>query len=70
MAAISANTPALQTTLHSVRESDEYRSVAEQIQRGLRVLSISGLVAAPARALVLAALQQDTQKQFGIVVPA
>jgi transcription-repair coupling factor (superfamily II helicase) len=34
------------------------------------VISISGLVAAPARALALAALQRETGKQFAIIVPA
>jgi transcription-repair coupling factor (superfamily II helicase) len=44
--------------------------VVEQIQRGARVISISGLVAGPARALVLAALQHETAKHFALVVPA
>jgi transcription-repair coupling factor (superfamily II helicase) len=60
----------LQTALGSVLHTVEYRAVVDQIRRGARVLSLSGLVAAPARALVLAALQQETQKQFGIVVSA
>src|SRR5204862_3958333 len=48
---------ALQSALQSVIDSDELRSVLGQINRGARVISISGLVAAPARALALAALQ-------------
>jgi transcription-repair coupling factor (superfamily II helicase) len=60
----------LASTLNSVIDSDEFRRVLDQINRGLRVISISGLVAAPARALVLAALQRETGKQFAIVVPA
>ncbi|HEX6189515.1 MAG TPA: transcription-repair coupling factor [Pyrinomonadaceae bacterium] len=42
----------------------------DQVRRGTRVISISGLVAAPARALALAALQRETGKQFALVVPA
>jgi len=44
--------------------------VLDEIKRGARVVSISGLVAAPARALALAALQRETGKQFVLVVPA
>jgi transcription-repair coupling factor (superfamily II helicase) len=60
----------LASTLNSIIGSDEFRTVLDQINRGARVISISGLVAAPARALVLAALQRETGKQFAIVVPA
>ncbi len=60
----------LQSTLHTVIDSTEFRSVLDQIRRGTRVISISGLVAAPGRALVLAALQRETGKQFALVVPA
>jgi transcription-repair coupling factor (superfamily II helicase) len=60
----------LEATLQSVIESDEFRRVVEQINRGARVISISGLVSAPARALALAALQHQTNKQFALVVPA
>jgi len=42
--------------------------VLDQINRGARVISISGLVAGPARALVLAALQRQTAKHFALVV--
>jgi transcription-repair coupling factor (superfamily II helicase) len=57
-------------TLQSVTGTDEYRRVLDQINRGARIISISGLVAAPARALVLAALQHESQKQFALIVPA
>jgi transcription-repair coupling factor (superfamily II helicase) len=68
---ISATTATtLQSTFESVVESAEFRSVLDQIQRGARVVSISGLVASPARALVLAALQKETGQQFALVVPA
>ena len=51
-------------------DSAEFRSVLDQIRRGARVISISGLVVGPARALALAALQRETGKQFALVVPA
>lgn len=70
MSTTTETNPALQTALHSVIDSDEFRRVLDQINRGARVISISGLVAAPARALALAALQRETGKQFAIVVPA
>src|SRR5438094_2087020 len=70
MTAIAENISALQSLLNGVLESAEFRNVLDQIQRGARVISISGLVASPARALVLAALQRETGKQFALVVPA
>src|SRR2546425_7612372 len=60
----------LQATLTSVIASDEFRRVLDQTNRGARVISISGLVAGPARALVLAALQHQAAKHFALVVPA
>src|SRR6266568_8629127 len=60
----------LQGMLQSVTEGAEFRRVLDQIKRGERVVSISGLVAGPARALALAALQCETGKQFAVVVPA
>jgi transcription-repair coupling factor (superfamily II helicase) len=63
-------TSILQSTLQSIRDSVEFRGVLDQIGRGAPVISISGLVAEPARALALAALQRETGKQFALVVPA
>ncbi len=60
----------LQSTLNSVKTSAEFQRVLEDIKRGARVISISGLVAGPARALALAALQRETGKQFALVAPA
>jgi hypothetical protein len=60
----------LQSSLNGVIDSAEFRGVLDQIKRGARVVSISGLVAGPARALVLAALQRETAKPFALVVPA
>src|SRR2546421_3559708 len=70
MTAEVATPSVLGSTLRSVINTDEFRSVRDQIRRGARVISISGLVAAPARALVIAALQRETGKQFALVVPA
>src|SRR5215831_19249707 len=70
MSSALETTPVLQATLRSVNESDEFRRILSQINQGARVISISGLVAAPARALALAALQHHCQKQFALVLPA
>src|SRR5256885_13779030 len=60
----------LQGALQAFIESAECRRVIDEIQRGAPVISISGMVAAPARALAVAALQRETGKQFAVVVPA
>jgi len=70
MTVAAETTSVLQNALQTVIESAECRRVIEEIQRGARVISISGMVAAPARALAVAALQRETGKQFAVVVPA
>jgi len=70
MSSTIERTPAFNATLQAVTESDEFRRTLEQIKRGARVISISGLVAAPARALALVALQLESKKTFALVVPA
>lgn len=70
MSTSTETTSVLQTTLNSVRSSPEFQRVLDDIRGGARVVSISGLVAAPARALALAALQLETGKQFAVVAPA
>src|SRR3954471_8518171 len=70
MSSTLEKSPVLQATLQTVIDSDEFRRVLNHINRGDRVISISGLVSAPARALALAALQNQTKKQFALVVPA
>src|SRR5262245_27516173 len=70
MKAATAPHSVMQHALQSVIESGECRRVLDQINRGARTISISGLVAGPARALALAALQRETGKQFALVVPA
>jgi transcription-repair coupling factor (superfamily II helicase) len=57
----------LQGSLKPVRETAEFKRLADEVQRGARVVSISGLVAGSARALALAALQRETRKLFAIV---
>jgi transcription-repair coupling factor (superfamily II helicase) len=63
-------TAVLQDALNAVIASTEFRRVLDEINRGARVVSISGLIAGPARALALAALQRETGKRFAVVVPA
>ncbi|HYW70609.1 MAG TPA: hypothetical protein VE961_06230, partial [Pyrinomonadaceae bacterium] len=70
MSTTTATTSTLPAILQSITASDQYRRVLDQINRGARTISISGLVAAPARALVLAALQYESRRQFALVVPA
>src|SRR5437016_8264917 len=70
MTMIGEAAPTVQRALDSVLESAECRRVIDEIQRGARVISISGMVAAPARALAVAAVQRETGKQFAVVVPA
>jgi transcription-repair coupling factor (superfamily II helicase) len=70
MGTATETTSVLQSAMKDVIESAEYRRVLDQINGGARVISISGLVAGPARALALALLQNDTGKQFALTVPA
>src|SRR5882762_3881817 len=70
MATTTETTSVLQRSLNSVTESAEFRRVLADINGGAHVVSISGLVAGPARALALAVLQRETGKQFAVVVPA
>ncbi|PYS48481.1 MAG: hypothetical protein DMF68_12880 [Acidobacteria bacterium] len=56
--------------LRRVRESEEYGRLLAEVRGGARVVSVSGLAANPARALVLAALQQEVGKCFAVVAQA
>src|SRR5882724_3275635 len=60
----------LQNILQTIRDPPEFKQVADEINRGARVVSISGLVAGSARALALAALQRETGKLFVVVAQA
>ena len=70
MATTAETASVLQNALNAVIDSGEFQRVFEEIKRGARVVSISGLVANPARALALSALQRETGKRFAVVVPA
>jgi transcription-repair coupling factor (superfamily II helicase) len=70
MSTTTEPTSTLQHALHGLNESAEFRGVVDQIKQGARAVSISGLVSGPGRALVLAALQKETGRQFALVVPA
>jgi transcription-repair coupling factor (superfamily II helicase) len=69
MTPVTETSSVLQNALAAINGA-EFRTVLDQIRRGARVISISGLVAAPARALAVATLQRETGKQFALVVPA
>ena len=64
---VEAN-PVLQSVLRRVTESAEFVRLAEEIRGGARVVSVSGLTSAAARALALAALQRETGARFAVVV--
>src|SRR6266481_5763088 len=70
MATTTETSSVIQTALSSLNASAEFRRVLADIDGGAHVVSISGLVAGPARALALAALQRETGKQIAVVVPA
>jgi transcription-repair coupling factor (superfamily II helicase) len=57
----------LQNTFRRVTETPDFKRLIDEIARGARVVSISGLVAGSARALALAALQRVTGKIFAVV---
>ncbi|MGH9874281.1 MAG: transcription-repair coupling factor [Pyrinomonadaceae bacterium] len=67
MSSTIQTTNPLQSALQRVTETPEFNRVVDEINRGARVVSISGLVAGSARALALAALQRETGKLFAIV---
>jgi transcription-repair coupling factor (superfamily II helicase) len=60
-------TNTLQAALNRVTETPGFKRVVDDVNRGARVISISGLVAGSARALALAALQRETGRLFAIV---
>src|SRR5258705_13793052 len=70
MSSTTQLTSALRNTLHRVFETTEYQRLLSELQRGARVISISGLVAGSARALVVAALQRASGKTFAVVTQA
>src|SRR5260370_28683486 len=70
MAATTETPSILQAMLNRVIDSAECRRVIDEIKRGARLISISGLVTGPGKALVLAALQRECGKQFAVVTQA
>src|SRR5712691_5760651 len=70
MSSTIQTTNVLQNTLQAVRQTPESKRAVAEINRGARVVSISGLVAGSARALALAMLQRETGKLFAIVTQA
>lgn len=70
MSSAIESTTILGNVLRRVASSAEYRRLVDEIKRGARVVSVSGLVGASSRALVLAALQQETGKCFALVAEA
>ncbi|HEV7799189.1 MAG TPA: transcription-repair coupling factor [Pyrinomonadaceae bacterium] len=67
MSSTIQTTNPLQNTLRRVIETAEFQRAVAEINRGARVVSISGLVAGSARGLALAALQRETKKRFAVV---
>jgi transcription-repair coupling factor (superfamily II helicase) len=67
MTSTTQTTSGLRNALQRVAETQEFQQVAAEIERGARVISVSGLVAGSARALALAALQRETGRLFAIV---
>jgi len=66
MSTTPENAPILQTALHRLTDQAHQKLLAE-VRRGSRVISISGLISEPSRALALAALQRETGRSFAIV---
>lgn len=58
----------LGAVLARATEGKEFKRLIAEIARGRRVVSVSGLTAAPARALVVAALARETGKRVALVV--
>src|SRR5215212_9492866 len=70
MSSTVESTSVLQGVLRRVTESEAYQRALAEVARGARVVSISGLVSGPARALALAALQRESGKCFAVVAQA
>src|SRR5258705_3230639 len=70
MSSTTQPTSALRNCVDRVCETTEYQRLLSELQRGARVISISGLVAVSARALAVAALQRETGKTFAVVAQA
>ena len=62
--------PVLYSVAQRLAETAEYQQLLDEIQRGTRVISISGLITPSAKAFVLAALQRQTGRLFAVVTQA
>src|SRR6266436_3794733 len=60
----------LQSVLRRVAETEEYKNLLAEVRRGAPVVSLSGLIGGPARALILTLLQRDARRSFAIVAEA
>lgn len=60
------STPVLQSVLNRIAD-EQRQKLVDEIRRGSRVISISGLVSEPSRALLLTSLQRATGKSFAVV---
>src|SRR5882757_7312549 len=69
MTSTSELTPVLQSALERIGDV-AHEELVGAIRGGARVISVSGLVSEPVRALTLAALQRATGKPFAIVTQA
>jgi transcription-repair coupling factor (superfamily II helicase) len=67
MSSTTQTSSGLRSALMRVMELPELGKLNAEIQRGSRVVSVSGLVTGSARALALAALQRRTGKLFAVV---
>ena len=70
MSTAAQTRPVLSSVAQRVSETAEYQRLLAEIQRGTRVVSVSGLVTSSAKGLALAALQQQTGKLFAVVTQA
>jgi transcription-repair coupling factor (superfamily II helicase) len=70
MSSTIQSTTVLQGALRRVIESEEYARLVAELRGGARVISLGGMAAEPARALVLAALQREVGKCFAVVTQA
>ncbi len=62
--------PVLHSVAQRLAETAEYKRLLEEIQRGTRVISISGLITPSAKAFVLTALQRQAGRLFAVVTQA
>ncbi|MGI8734829.1 MAG: transcription-repair coupling factor [Pyrinomonadaceae bacterium] len=67
MSSTTQTNSVLQSALLRVSETAEFKNLTDELARGTRVISVSGLVTGSARALALASLQRATGRLFAVV---